>query len=108
MSTAINKLPEKSRSKIQDLLDDIKSGGHYFVIKADQRPQKITRVGKVKRTISVPNGNIREINRHTFSIWNHTYQVNQQLSLSNKWVKRLLLTLPSHNTNTVIVKRTLS
>jgi hypothetical protein len=57
MSTAINKLPEKSRSKIQDLLYDIKSGGHYFVIKADQLPQKITLnmdyyLGKVKRTIT--------------------------------------------------------
>ena len=65
MSTAINKLPEKTRSKIQELLDDIKSGGHYFVIKSGQPPQKITLnmdyyLGKIKRT---KEGWIREKTR---------------------------------------------
>jgi len=108
VSTAI--LSDKTRSRIQELINDIRSDGNYFVIKSGQAPQKITLnvdiyLGKITRTIQMSDGNTKEIKQHTFSVWNHSYSKLQTLQLSNRWIKKLLQTMLAHNTNTLIVSR---
>jgi hypothetical protein len=114
-TTIVRTLTPETRAKIEQLINELKSEGNFFRLKSNQPPQTLTfdmnfSFDKVTRKFNL-DGNIKEITRYSFSVWNQSVGEGgrcQLFEMSNKWTKNVLQILLENNTNTVTADCSLS